>query len=161
MPVNTTPTNGIDSMSGSTHLQEASIGDGEDPSPAPGEEINVLGIVLTMLLVGYAVVGVLALLLSAYGAVQGWTLYGGRPYWASISWPVGAVGLLVPGLMELDEVTEVRRTPPVLRKAVVGYGLAAAGYLVGSLFSSYPAGVAGLVATVAFTVLSLRYVRER
>ena len=148
-------------MSGTTHPAETSIDDGGEPGETPAEEFNVLGIVVVLILYTYAVVGILALLVGAYGLLQGWTIGFGRPYWASITWPVGAVGFLVPGLMELDVVTEVERTPTVWEKAVAGYGSAAVGLAIGLVLSFYPVGLAGLFATVAFTVSSLKYVWER
>lgn len=132
-----------------------------DDDLSPADEFNVLGTGIVLLLLGYAAAGVLALLLGAYSALRGWTLAGGQPYWALLLWPLGAVGLLTPGLMELDEVTEVRRTPPVLWKAIVGYGLPPVGYAAGWVLGASPVGVAGLVATATFTALSLLYVWQR
>lgn len=145
-------------MSKTTRLEETAK---DDPEVPPAEEFNIFGFVLLVLLFLYAVVSLLALVVSAYGAINAWTLYPGRPYWGSVLWPVGAVGLLTPGLMELDRVTEVERSPLVFPKALAGYGITGVGYLVGMVLNVYPLGVAGLVGTVAFGVLSVVYLWQR
>lgn len=125
------------------------------------DDVSMFGFVLVAVLTGYGLAGAVVLLLAAYSLLGGWTLYAGQPYWAAICWPMGAVGLLTPAIMKLDDVTEVERTPPVLGTAILGYGAAAAGLLGGWLLSFYPIGLGGAAATVSFTVLSLKYVRER
>lgn len=122
------------------------------------DDVSMFGFVLVTLLVGYALVGVTVLGLSAYSSVAGWTLFAGRPYWVALCWPMGLIGLLAPAIMKLDDVTEVKRTPPVLGRATAGYAVAAGGLLLGTLVSYYPIGLAGAAATAAFTLLCLQYV---
>lgn len=141
------------------HLEEASGDDEVDPlSP---DDFSMFGFVLVSVLTAYALVGLFVLLLSAYSLLEGWTLFAGRPYWAALCWPIGGVGLLMPAIMKLDDVTEVKRTPPVLRTALLGYAVSLVGLLAGLLLSFYPVGLAGAAATLAFTVACAKYVRDR